>query len=358
MTRNTQAHPYAHLNRSDWWYPQDLSQEGNDRHVTLNASQVAQFRHDVFLVVDGLWSSELIQKASDEARRLHPSKEVAKKTHSGSNRGFSAMPWTQSGEKAPEESLNQMSVYPRALAAAAQLMETETINIRLSQSHVIAKHGHSSQAGGVLQIEGDQDIHVDYGNNTLLVPPRTTAPEAVACLCYYSNVEESGGSTHFAKASEGELTTYEPETFNPPNFVIGTNNGSAAISSGPRSIAKVNQRYTDEKPVYYKPGTCILYRLDAWHRGTPAALNTTRYTHHHVWRHREAEWINWQSLAPRLANMPGRYLESLSVVQRTVLGFAAPGDRYWTAETIDSVGQRYPGMNMGPYREAMNTSSS
>ena len=133
MTRNTQAHPYAHLNRSDWWYPQDLSQEGNDQYVTLNESQVAQFRHDGFLVVEGLWSPELIQKASDEARRLHPSKEVAKKTHS-----LSAMPWTQNGEKAPEESLNHMSVYPRALAAAAQLMETETINIRLSQSHVIA----------------------------------------------------------------------------------------------------------------------------------------------------------------------------------------------------------------------------
>ena len=166
MPRNTQPNPYAHLNLSDWWYPQDLSQEGNDQYVTLNESQVAEFRHDGFLVVEGLWSPELIQKASDEVRRLHPSKEVAKKTHS-----LSAMPWTQNGEKAPEESLNHMSVYPRALAAAAQLMETETINIRLSQSHVIAKHGLSSHAGGVLQIEGDQDIHVDYGNNTLLVPP-------------------------------------------------------------------------------------------------------------------------------------------------------------------------------------------
>ena len=172
MPRNTQPNPYAHLNLSDWWYPQDLSQEGNDQYVTLNESQVAQFRHDGFLVVEGLWSPELIQKASDEARRLHPSKEGAKKTHS-----LSAMPWTQNGEKAPEESLNHMSVYPRALAAAAQLMETETINIRLSQSHVIAKHGLSSHSGGVLQIEGDQDIHVDYGNNTLLVPPERPRPK-------------------------------------------------------------------------------------------------------------------------------------------------------------------------------------
>ena len=354
MARNTQPNPYTHLSQFDWWYPQDLSQEGDHHHVTLTEKQVKQFRHDGFLVVSGLWPDELIQKASNEAKQLHPSKEVAENRESGPNRGFSAMPWVENGEEAPEEALNHMSVNPRALAAAAQLMEAEAIDIRLSQSHVIAKHGHNKRIKGSLEIDGDQDIHVDYGNNTLLVPPRTAVPEAVACLCYYSAVEESGGSTHFAKAATGELTTYKPETFNPPNFVIGTKNGSAASAKGPRSADKVAQRYLDEKPVYYHPGTCILYRLDAWHRGTPAALNKTRYTHHHVWRHRCAEWINWQSLAPRMSGMPGRYLESLSVAQRTVLGFAAPGDRYWTRETVNSVGQRYPGMDMDPYREAMN----
>jgi len=53
-----------------------------------------------------------------------------------------------------------------------------------------------------------------------------------------------------------------------------------------------------------------------------------------------------------MAAMPTRYLASLSVPQRTVLGFAAPGDPYWTSETLDAVSQRYAGMDMTPYRDA------
>ena len=106
--------------------------------------------------------------------------------------------------------------------------------------------------------------------------------------------------------------------------------------------------------MYHKPGTCILYRLDAWHRGTPAALGQVRQSHHHVWRRRDAAWVNWQSLAPRMSRMPTRYMAGLSVLQRTVLGFAAPGDPYWNKETIDAVGQRYPGMDMSAYRDALD----
>ena len=35
--------------------------------------------------------------------------------------------------------------------------------------------------------------------------------------------------------------------------------------------------------------------------------------------------------------------------------FAAPGNAYWTEETIDAVGQRYPGMDMTPYKKAQKS---
>ena len=53
-----------------------------------------------------------------------------------------------------------------------------------------------------------------------------------------------------------------------------------------------------------------------------------------------------------MSAMPTRYLSELSVMQRTVLGFPAPGDRYWTKDTVDAVGQRYPEMDMTPYKSA------
>jgi hypothetical protein len=363
MVRNTAPNPYVHLEPSDWWHPDTLPPDGdhNADDPILTTDQVERFRHDGFVVVTGLWPADLVGQAVAEANELHPPDEIARRIEAGERaRGFSEMPWIQQGEQAPDVALNHMTIHPRALRAVAQLMQVEPIDLRLSQSHVIAKYGKlvrqpGDPADGT--VEGDQDMHVDYGNNTLMVPPRTVPPECVACLCYYSDVEECGGATHFAQAAPGELTTYTPEDFNPPNFVIGTTNGSAATDAGPRDPEKVADRYAREKPVYYKPGTCILYSMNTWHRGTPAAVGKVRHTHHHVWRRKDAEWVNWQSLAPRMAGMPARFLAELSVVQRTVLGFAAPGDAYWTEETVDAVGQRYPGMDMTPYRNAMTPRS-
>jgi hypothetical protein len=60
-------------------------------------------------------------------------------------------------------------------------MDTPQDNVRLSQSHVIARWGglvnpdakEGDDDFGVIQ--GDQDIHVDYGNNTLRTATHTTA---------------------------------------------------------------------------------------------------------------------------------------------------------------------------------------
>ena len=68
--------------------------------------------------------------------------------------------------------------------------------------------------------------------------------------------------------------------------------------------------------------------------------------------------VNWSSMAPRMAQMPNRYLEELSVEQRACLGFPPPGHVYWTAETVDAVGNRYSAMDMEPYRKALGDGSA
>ncbi len=50
-----------------------------------------------------------------------------------------------------------------------------------------------------------------------------------------------------------------------------------------------------------------------------------------------------------------RLLSQLTVEQRTVLGFPAPGSPYWTQDTIAAVEARYAayGMDLAPYRAAL-----
>ena len=355
--RNTSPDPYRGLEKEDWWWPEQLppDDELEAGQGLLTQDQCDRFINDGFVVVDGLWPRDLVDQAVAEARELFPEEKVVSRSLSDERYNpFSSMPWIHQGERSADLAINHMSIHPRAIKAAGQLLKTNVTELRLYQDHLIAKFGRlsrSDEPGSAGTILGDQDVHVDYGNNTLLVPPRAGGPEVVACLCYYSRVEDVGGATHFVKARPGELTSYSAETFNPPNFVYGTENGSAAVVAGPRSEELSDQRYREEKPIHYRPGTCVLYRLDSWHRGTPTALNKVRYTHHRGWRKRQADWVSWQGLAPKMALLPNRYLEELTVEQRAVLGFPAPGDSYWTEETVRSVGQRYSAMDMEPYQK-------
>jgi hypothetical protein len=55
----------------------------------------------------------------------------------------------------------------------------------------------NSNASQALVLSGDQDMHLDYHDNMLLVPSRSPLP-AIAALCYYSQVEDCAGATHLS----------------------------------------------------------------------------------------------------------------------------------------------------------------
>lgn len=112
----------------------------------------------------------------------------------------------------------------------------------------------------------------------------------------------------------------------------------------------MNELYKQERPVRFKLGTCVLYCLDTWHRGTPVNPGSWRYTQHTVWRHVDASFVGFQALAPGLAAMPPRYIAALSPTQRAVLGIPPPGDKYWTKLTVEAAALRYgPGFDVSDY---------
>jgi hypothetical protein len=117
-----------------------------------------------------------------------------------------------------------------------------------------------------------------------------------------------------------------------------------------RDAEFMNELYKRERPVRFKIGTCVLYCLDTWHRGTPVNLGSWRYTQHTVWRAADSPFIGFQSFAPNLAGMPPRYIASLSPAQRTIFGIPPPGDKYWTKATAAAAALRYgPGFQVDDY---------
>lgn len=47
------------------------------------------------------------------------------------------------------------------------------------------------------------------------------------------------------------------------------------------------------------------------------------------------------------------FVAAMSTPQRNVLGFPPPGNRYWTAQTIAAVADRYNGIDMQDYQQAL-----
>jgi len=155
----------------------------------------------------------------------------------------------------PDLALNHIGLYPRLLSIVTQLMgRINVAQVRSDQNVLRARYGPTDKTPPGLRGEaaGDQDVHVDYGNNSLVVPARTPYPDSVAVLLYYANMEIAGGSTHFAPSHGVELTAYDPveAPFNPPN----------QPHQAGRSPDLLRRLYDEERPVRYHPGVAALYR--------------------------------------------------------------------------------------------------
>lgn len=359
-----------------WWDPvalpaddkEEAGQMGGSGTASglLTAAQVRSFVSEGWIAVDGLWPPELVARAVTEARQYFPAQSEhedgvvgehdmvdaqgqpwGRRLHRSLHR-WVAMPFADlegpGWEAAADMALNQISLHPRALSVAAQLMGTTEADLRISQSVLRPRYGNA--AG-----DGEQGLHVDYGNNMLVVPPREHGPEAVACLLFYSDLAEAGAPTHLAKARPGEITSYDPAAGALPFVGPGGSIPSeeTLTGAGEEQGATLRRLSAEERPVRYRPGTAVLYRLDGWHRGTAVSAGQCRINHHLIWRRAHAEYISWQGLAQPMSSMPPRYLTALSPTQRGVIGFPLPGHRYWTKHTVAAVGQRYPDMDMAVY---------
>jgi hypothetical protein len=267
-----------------WWEPEQPQGGGG----LLSEEQRARFVTDGFLALDSVWPMSLTAQAAEEGHAYfplpgnegpRPSSELVDPravdrrgrpwpsyVHR-SNVVWPALPFMHLEDQAlsPDMALNHIPLWPRMLAIAAQLMSTTEEDLRLSQCVLRARygpplaeieHGDSDSvrhAGAFETDQGDQQLHVDYGNNSLVVPTRLPGPDAVAGLIYYDRVEDVGSPTHAAPCRPGELTSHDDDDapFNPPNH---------GLLPG-RSAERLQQLYDEERPVRYQVGTVLLYRL-------------------------------------------------------------------------------------------------
>lgn len=192
----------------------------------------------------------------------------------------------------------------------------------------LLRAGYQAKYAGAADFE--QVLHRDYGNHTLVVP---TDSSIVGFFVYFTAVGAGDGPTmvvdRAAAAHLDAATTHLAPDLHPST-------------------------YAREHALLCDAGTLLVYDNLTFHRGSSlrgeAGHRVTlsfAYGADVPW-HDFVAWAN-RSEEPAMATL----VTSLTPTQRCLLGFPAPGDPYWTAATVDAVGARYPGMDMGPYRSAL-----
>jgi hypothetical protein len=80
-----------------------------------------------------------------------------------------------------------------------------------------------------------------------------------------------------------------------------------------------------------------------------------RYTIHLACRPARAEWGQRMAWASRSHQIEWyRFAHRATPRQLALYGFPPPGHPYWTEATLAGTAQRYPGLNMTPWRQALH----
>ncbi len=225
--------------------------------------------------------------------------------------------------------LNDIATHPDLVSFVERALATS--ELMLTQSLLWAKY---PGRGDV-----EQELHVDYYNNTLAYPSDDAVFGHVASILYLEDVTESTGPTYAVSREHTRGRTMVPERL-------------------PRD--QHPEIYAHEFPVLAKAGSIFLYDMRTYHRGSAfTGSQGWRLTFHNVYRQAGCEWMGWRALPysgldPNMA----AFIQRATVRQRNLIGFPPPGHAYWTEQTLAGVAARYPAMDMTPYREAAGGSAN
>jgi hypothetical protein len=223
------------------------------------------------------------------------------------------------------ETLNRISVDDELLQFAELVLDAD--DLVLMQSILWAKYAGTASF--------DQELHVDFDENTLVYPRGDTGFDQILMLIYYTDITPDMGPTYVVPWENGRPSVPD-DGFWPPY----------------RSRDDHSELYAKERPLFAEAGTLMMMSIRTFHRGSGIkASSGARFTHHlgfcsasNPWMGRYRQWPHFGT-EPAMAD----FLVHASPRQRTAIGFPPPGHPYWNRDTLTGVAARYPGIDLHDY---------
>ncbi len=306
--------------------------------------EVAAWREDGWVLLDGLVDTDEIDAASADLRYVFPAPE---KFHADPEshrppgradaelrRGYPEMPATGPAFR-PEQhrfrsefpfygsgALSRLCVHP----AIVDFMERAlgTIDLRVYQAQVSAKYTGDANF--------EQPMHTDRNHSFL--PPRMESPWWHAeTFLYLTDVDEGTAPTHIVSRQD-------------------------AAGRSPNSIfmpARDPELYARERPAAAGRGGLLVYGPDVFHRGVdltkPGGHRFLLNVSYKVAGH---DWVGFHSPQSQ-ATHPAwvQFVEGSTPRELALFGFPPPGHPVWTAALVDATTEKYPKLDAEPWRRAL-----
>jgi hypothetical protein len=257
----------------------------------------------------------LVKRGPDEIGRFNPAQFAS----------IEAIPFDCS------PALNLAGLHPALIALAAEALGTH--DLRLYQCQAWAKFTGDA--------DYDQPFHCDFANHTLTAPSEDTRANSITFICFFSEVSEAHGPTHY-------LTRPDSERIAGPE---------ASLSRDP----DVQARLQRELPRYARSnaspaGSVFAYGIDVYHRGTNmTAPGGHRYALTSCFKRAGDDAIGFHAWQFHHMKPWARVFDHATPEQLACFGVQPPGHPFWTEETLRRAQARYPGWDMTHYREAIGS---
>ncbi len=218
----------------------------------------------------------------------------------------------------PSWALNRVAVYPDLIDGAERLLNSKDLEIY--KVEVLAKYSGA--------VNYDQPHHRDFSNHTLVVPRLDGRHTQMTTFILFSDVTALDGPTKIVPL---QITKDVPLS--------------------PRHL-RFGDFFDKEVSVEAPAGSLLIYKTDVVHRGSELkGPKRSRFAMLVDFQERGWRWqgkMSWPDHAGRPEMVDA--MERMTPRQRDLFGWPPPGSDYWNAQTLADVAERYPHMDMTPYR--------
>jgi hypothetical protein len=223
----------------------------------------------------------------------------------------------------PSWDLNRVAVYPDLINAAERFLAATDIEIY--KIELLAKYSGA--------VNYDQPHHLDFCNHSLVVPRRDARHVQMTTFILLSDVTELDGPTKLVPLED---TRHLP--LDPHGLPFGDLFDKEVAATAPA-------------------GSILIYRTDVFHRGSDfTAPGRSRFALLVDFQERGWPWngkMSWPGLAANLDMVEA--MVKMTPRQRDLFGWPPAGSEYWNEQTLADVANRYPGIDLAPYRALAGT---